>query len=67
MTISDDEILVVGENDRKDDGHWPGRDGAKKLAAALARELGGRVRWTLAPAGYKDVRDWLKKEGNNVG
>jgi hypothetical protein len=61
---TDDEILIVGENDKKEDGRWPGRDGARTLAAALARELGGRVRWTLPPEGCKDIREWLNKEGN---
>jgi hypothetical protein len=57
-----DEILVVGENDRKEDGRWPGRDGAKKVAATLAGKLGSRVRSTMPPDGYKDVREYLTKE-----
>jgi hypothetical protein len=63
---TDDQILIVGENDKKEDGKCPGRDGARVLAAALARELGGRVRWTMPPKGFKDVREWLIKEVNNA-
>lgn len=59
---TNEQILIVGENDKKDDGQWPGRDGARTLAAALARELGGRVRWTMPPMGFKDVREWLIRE-----
>src|SRR5262245_50787104 len=61
---TDFEILVVGENDKKEDGRWPGRDGARAVAAALARDLGDRVRWTMPPRGYKDIREWLLKEGS---
>jgi hypothetical protein len=60
-----DDILVVGENDAKDDGTWPGRDGARKLASTLARDLDARVRWTMPPKGCKDVREWLNKESDD--
>jgi hypothetical protein len=60
---TEDEILILGDNDDKADGRSPGHDGARILAAALDRELGNRVRWTTAPEGYKDVRFWLMKEG----
>jgi hypothetical protein len=63
---TDDEILILGENDEKEDGRWPGRDGARALASALARELGGRVRWTMPPEGCKDVREWMIKEGSHA-
>jgi hypothetical protein len=56
---ADREIVVVGENDRKPDGTWPGRDGAERTAAALARRLGRAVRVALPPDGAKDVRAWL--------
>jgi hypothetical protein len=62
---TDDQILIVGENDLKEDGHWPGRDGARKLAAALARELGNRVRWSMPPEGFKDVREFLSRKDCN--
>jgi hypothetical protein len=66
FAATDDDILIVGENDRKEDGRWPGRDGARAVAAALARELGGRVRWTLPPNGYKDIRAYLTREGTHA-
>ncbi len=52
-------VVVVGENDRKDSGDWPGRTGAESVARGLAGRLGRPVRWVLPPAGAKDVRDWL--------
>jgi hypothetical protein len=62
LTGMDVEVLVVGEIDAKEDGKWPGRDGARAVAAALARDLGRRVRWTMPPAGFKDVREYLTME-----
>jgi hypothetical protein len=56
------EVLIVGENDEKPDGRWPGRDGAKQMASKLAAE-GINAVWTLPPKGIKDVRDYVVKEG----
>lgn len=53
------QIVVVGENDRKQDGAWPGRTGAESVARRLAEALHRSVIWALPPAGSKDVRDWL--------
>src|SRR5262249_37217076 len=52
-------VVVVGENDAKPDGSWPGRDGAKRLAASLATGLDRIVHVTLPPPEYKDVREWI--------
>jgi len=67
-------VIVVGENDRKPDGRWPGRVGAWLVALQLGKRLGRRVCWGMVPeAGktgdrrgrrrkgemYKDVRDYL--------
>lgn len=41
------EVLVVGENDAKATGAWPGRDGAKAVAKQLAAQWREPVRWTL--------------------
>jgi hypothetical protein len=53
------EVMVVGERDEKSDGRWPGRDGARSVAAKLAERWGRPVRWTLPPAPAKDLRAWL--------
>ena len=53
------EVFIVGENDQKPDGRWPGRDGAKQTAARLASALGKSVKWTMTPHGAKDLRRWL--------
>lgn len=53
------DIIVVGENDRKDDGTWPGREGAYITATRLAALLERSVKWAMVPKTAKDVRDWL--------
>lgn len=62
----DCRVVVVGENDRKADGLWPGLDGAAAVAEGLAAGLARRpgsvafpVGWALCPDGEKDVRAWL--------
>lgn len=60
-------IIVLAENDRKDNGSWPGRDGAYHTAEQLARRLGCRVRVAFPPEGSKDVRDWLRQQHRNGG
>jgi hypothetical protein len=55
----DRPIIVLGENDQKPDGTWPGKDGAVGIASALAERLGRRVSWTLPPDGAKDIRAWI--------
>lgn len=52
-------VLVAGERDQKDGGAWPGRDGARKVAAHLAADWEEKVEWTLPPEGTKDARAWL--------
>lgn len=56
---ADRPLVIVGENDPKPDGSWPGRDGARAVAQAVATALPNPVYWALPPAGAKDVRDWL--------
>ena len=56
----DRDIVIVGENDPPaPDGRLDGRDAAVRLAQKLALGLGRPIRWTLPPAGAKDVRGWL--------
>lgn len=56
---TDRPIIVMGENDEKPDGLWPGRDGAVRVAKALAEKLQRRISWALPPDGAKDIRDWI--------
>ncbi len=63
----DRPILVVGENDQKPSGLWPGRDGAQSVARGLRAALGRPVLWALPPDGAKDSREWLTAAGHTVG
>ena len=56
---ADRGIVVVGENDRKKDGNWPGKAGAEAVARGLAAKLRRAVAVAYPPTGLKDVRDWL--------
>jgi hypothetical protein len=53
------EIVVVAERDQKEDGAWPGRDGAISVATQLAEALGRPITWALLPGNAKDARAWL--------
>jgi hypothetical protein len=56
-------LVVVGEHDTKADGSWPGREGAISTAKALTAKLGKwPVRWVLPPAGFKDIREWVRAQ-----
>jgi len=54
-------LVVVADNARTDDGRWPGKAGASRLAKHLADELQVRVR-IIFPGDKKDARDWFKAE-----
>ena len=43
--LKDQELIVVGENDAKETGAWPGRDGAEYVAKELADLRGMSVVW----------------------
>ena len=51
-------IIAIGENDKREDGRWAGRTGAKSIAQNLANVLGVTTYWTLPPEEHKDVRAW---------
>jgi hypothetical protein len=53
-------LLVVGENDQKPDGRWPGKEGADATAQRLAEALGVPVRVAYPPPGHKDLRAWVR-------
>lgn len=51
-------IVIVAENDRKESGRWPGREGAEHVARQLAVALDRVVYVALPPNGYKDAREF---------
>jgi len=53
-------IIVLGENDPKADGSWPGREGAVSVATKLAEKLRRPIGWALPPDEAKDLRAWLQ-------
>jgi hypothetical protein len=59
--FKDRRIIVIGENDAKPDGRWPGRDDSRRFATDLAERLDkvACVSFAMTPDGAKDVRDWL--------
>ena len=61
----DRRIIVLGENDQKPDGRWPGKEGAETVTRALAEALGRQVEKGFPPAGYKDVRDFISSRRIN--
>lgn len=56
------KIVIVGENDAKEDGLWPGLVGAISVAGGVQQAIWREVFWTLAPLEYKDVREYLTSE-----
>ena len=59
LAATDRPILVVGENDMKPDGRWPGREGAIATAAKVAEGLQRDVMWAMVPEPAKDAREWM--------
>jgi hypothetical protein len=59
LTATDRPILIVGENDGKPDGRWPGREGAISTAAKVAEGLQRPVMWAMVPEPAKDAREWM--------
>lgn len=54
-------VIILGENDRKETGDWPGRDGAQRVAVDLGQRLGRDVAVVMPPDGVKDLRAWLSR------
>jgi len=71
--LTDRELLVIGENDERphktEPGktEWPGRDGAQQTAQAIADTWGRPVRWSMPPAEYKDLRQWVNELASGAG
>jgi hypothetical protein len=57
------EVVVLGEFDPKDDGDWPGRDGAVATARKLAAALRRPIDWAFPPGQAKDLRAWFAARG----
>jgi hypothetical protein len=55
-------VIVMGENDAKPDGSWPGREGVEKIVPFLT-PVCASVRVLYPPPHTKDVRSWLTEGG----
>jgi hypothetical protein len=53
---ADTPIVIVGENDKKENDLWPGKEGAIAVANSLAEALHREIAWALPPDGLKDCR-----------
>jgi putative DNA primase/helicase len=54
------QIVIVGENDQKEDGTWPGLKGAISIARKLVKDH-DNIRIGMPGDDAKDVRAWLKQ------
>ncbi len=54
-------IVVLGENDEKLDGKWPGKEGVVAVAPKLATLLNRPVHYAYPPDGIKDCRVWVQE------
>ena len=52
-------LIVMGENDQKPDGKWPGLDGAISTAIRLLHLLKRPILYGFPPGETKDVRSWV--------
>ncbi len=52
-------VIVLGENDRKPDGRWPGKEGAERVARKLETLWGRPVPVAFPPEAVKDLRAWI--------
>jgi hypothetical protein len=59
-------IIVVGENDAKIGGDWPGRDGAEHVAPIVAGFIARPVLVAYPPVEVKDVRDYVKRHHDEL-
>jgi len=52
------EIIVLGENDQKPDGHWPGKE-SRRVAEMLSALLNRPIKFAFPHERFKDAREWL--------
>lgn len=57
-------IFVLGEQDQRDDGDYPGLKGAHAVARGLSSAWGKPVQWAMPPDKAKDVRAWLNGQAS---
>jgi len=59
MPITGKEVWIIGENDVKANGDWPGKEGVERTYLALR----GMCRTTrfMPPDGVKDLRAWVQR------
>lgn len=55
-------VAIIGENDRKADGTWPGKTGMEKTFEAVRGVCPSAVK-VLPPADAKDLRNWRYQYG----
>ncbi|HNO80534.1 MAG TPA: hypothetical protein PKN33_21000 [Phycisphaerae bacterium] len=60
-------VIILGENDSKPDGTWPGRVGAESLAQNLEAAWGRPVPIAFPPDDFKDLREWVSGLAPNFG
>lgn len=53
-------VAIIGENDRKGDGSFPGRDGMEKTFEVLYPHVSKATK-IMPPEGIKDLRDWVRQ------
>jgi hypothetical protein len=56
---ADQPVIILGENDRKPNGLFPGLDGAIDTAEKVAEYAGRTVFRAMPPDGVKDARDYV--------
>ena len=62
------KVIVMGERDRKENGLYPGAEGAERVAGQLTKRLRqNKVSWKMPPDGAKDLRTWLNTQLTSLG
>lgn len=59
------DVILLGENDKKPDGKWPGKDGVE-AAFLTVKNVCASVLKAMPPEGVKDLRQWVSRTGVNA-